>query len=433
MSQHEHTLDRRHWTLTVVGGMASLIDSASIVTLSVGLKLWKSAFEMNTWEVGVVSAALTFSIALGAMFGGRLSDKYGRVRVFNIDILITALGFTLIALAGHQWSLVAGLIIVGLGAGADLPTSLAVISERAPGGTQGRLVGFTQVMWSIGIIITYTMAFALSGMGLHGIRLINGFWAVVAFATWIYRAFSRSFKSLEVQLVNDAVAASSKSGETREKFSLREILSNGAFLVPLFLTGFFYISRNLLANSWGQFQTYFLTTVTNVEQSTATGIGTLLRIITLVIAIAFIFVADTKARNPMFYICGLVQIATLCLAAFSGGTVLWIFVLALVFYHLSGGFAGEGIYKVWTQESVPVETRATIQGISYSISRFVVGLFALVTPTIMAYSSNLFLWLLVGFACVAYVAGLGFIHYQKGKGIVSTTQKNAPANTTGQN
>ena len=49
-------------------------------------------------------------------------------------------------------------------------------------------------------------------------------------------------------------------------------------------------------------------------------------------------------------------------------------------YNIGNQFAGESIYKVWTQESFPSEARASMQGFINGFSRLCCGLFALVTP-----------------------------------------------------
>ena len=77
----------------------------------------------------------------------------------------------------------------------------------------------------------------------------------------------------------------------------------------------------------------------------------------------------------------------------------------LVLYNLSNPFAGEAIYKVWSQESFPVNARATVQGFTYAIARFVFAGFALVTPTIIAWSPSALFWMLVGLAIVSAFVG----------------------------
>lgn len=116
------------------------MDAALLVTTGITLAIWKDAFQLNTWWVGIISTVLTLAVAMGSLLGGFLSDKFGKIRVFNIDILLVALGTAMVAFAGNVRILLIGLIISGLASGADLPTSLAVISERTSKKVQGKVI-----------------------------------------------------------------------------------------------------------------------------------------------------------------------------------------------------------------------------------------------------------------------------------------------------
>ena len=54
--------------------------------------------------------------------------------------------------------------------------------------------------------------------------------------------------------------------------------------------------------------------------------------------------------------------------------------ITIAFYNFGNPLAGEAIYKVWTQESFPTESRAFLQGVINGFSRLCCGLFAFVTP-----------------------------------------------------
>ena len=125
-------IDQRHWKLAVAAGMASLLDSAAIISVGVGLALWRDHYHLTVWLVGVLGSALTLFIAVGALVGGRLADLFGRGRLFSVTILGYAAGALGVAVAPNAGVLIGSVIVMGIAAGADLPTSLAVLSERSP-------------------------------------------------------------------------------------------------------------------------------------------------------------------------------------------------------------------------------------------------------------------------------------------------------------
>src|SRR5215218_6193280 len=198
MATSEADMNRQHddshvtaqqWRWTILAGMASYLDAGSIVALGVGLALWQEYLGMSSTTVGLLTALGPNAIgaAIGALIGGRLGDLLGRKRIYQYDLLVYAFGILLIAFAVNSPMLFIGTVIVGIAVGADVPTSLALVGEFAPDHARGRLLGFTQIAWSLGPIIVLIVAFALAPLGLLGIRIVFAHLCVFALVTWYLR------------------------------------------------------------------------------------------------------------------------------------------------------------------------------------------------------------------------------------------------------
>lgn len=407
MTRSPRPLSRSHRKLAVAGGMASYLDSGVIISVGIALPIWASAFSLDPWALGAISAGLTFAIAIGALLGGRLADLFGRTRVFNIDVLLYVVGVTLVLFAQDQTVLVIGVMIAGLAAGADLPTSIAVISERAPEGGQGRMVAFTQVMWTIGIVVATLLGFLFSGWGTIGVQLLFAHLAVAGLLTWVVRVFSPSFRRLEVQSVATDADASA--------MPLRQLVQKKPYLHAILLTAAFYITYGVVANTIGQFKTYFLVTVGGATQSVATGFSFAATLIGLTCAILFARAADGPWRNRLFGLGAAGLVGGLLLIVVTGGSVLPVVLVFLIVYNLSNPFCGEAIYKVWTQESFPTNARATAQGITYAIARFVFAGVALVTPALIAWSPSGLFAILAGLALTSAFIGIILIRRSRAR------------------
>ncbi len=74
----------------------------------------------------------------------------------------------------------------------------------------------------------------------------------------------------------------------------------------------------------------------------------------------------------------------------------FIFSVCYVVYMVGYIWIGEPIWKIWTQDFYPVNARASMTGISLGVTRALTAVFALFTPTLMAISPALFLWILFG-------------------------------------
>ena len=154
MNTEVEKMDRKTLSLVLVAGTASYLDSSLLVSLGVALPIWTKILYLSPLVSGFISTLLTLMVALGAVVGGWLSDKFGRVRVFNLDILFVAIGAIIVAFAPNLFILMVGIIIAGIASGADLPTSLAVISERTSSTMYGRSITITQIFWTVGILLS---------------------------------------------------------------------------------------------------------------------------------------------------------------------------------------------------------------------------------------------------------------------------------------
>ncbi|MGP3989793.1 MFS transporter [Streptomyces sp. 3N207] len=419
-------LQGRYWRLAVLSGMASYLDSGLLIGISVSLAIWRESFGMGVWMAGAISAIVAFSIALGSLVGGWLADLFGRRRVYNLDILCYSCGALAIALAPNEEVLLTGVVVAGLAAGADLPTSLAVVSEAVPAWARGRLVAFTQVMWSVGIAVTTLLGFALSTMGQLGTRLIVGHLALAALVTWALRSrlaalsaeapenaspdTSANGASMPSELgspptvpENDAKGAQRPNGP-----ELKGLLKKSV-LLPMAATFLFYVAWGLGANTFGQFGTYFLVTVSDASQSLATGLNLAFLPVQLAMALVFVRVADTAWRDRLFFVAAVVQTVGFAIPSFTGGAVLAGMIAYFVLYQISNPLAGEANYKVWSQLLLPADTRGTSQGLTYALSRATFALVAFFTPALLEFSPSLLLWSITGCMALAMAVGIFII------------------------
>ncbi|MGX1472446.1 UNVERIFIED_CONTAM: inositol transporter-like SP family MFS transporter [Streptomyces canus] len=399
-NQPEPPIEKRLWKVATLSGMASYLDAALIVSIGVNLAIYRDAYDMGVWMAGAISAIVTICIAVGSLVGGRLADVFGRRRLYNLDILCYALGAIIITLAPDDITLLVGVLLAGLAAGADLPTSLAVVSDAAPDHARGRLIAFTQVMWMMGIIVVVFVGFALSDTGMLGARLITGHLAVAALVTWHLR--SRLELATGPDPAQDQVPTEKPAEQ--QGVALRNVWTRAA-LVPMLATFAFYVTWGLGANTMGQFTTYLLVTVSGASQSVATGINLACLPIGLLLTLAFVRIADGPRRDRMFYVATLVQIAAFAIGTLTLGAIVG-FLVFYVLYQLSYPFAGEANYKVWSQLTLPAETRGTTQGITYAVSRGVFAGVAFVTPALLDRSPSLLLWVITGCMALSALAGL---------------------------
>ncbi|MFT3835198.1 MAG: MFS transporter [Micropruina sp.] len=377
--------------------MAFYLDAAMLISVAIALPVWRDHFALGPWEVGILGSGLAYAVAIGALIGGRLGDRFGRLRVLTVDLLVFAIGAVLIVLAPSPGVLVAGVVVVGLAAGADVPTALAVISDAAPDHGRGRLAALTQVLWIAGVLFTYGLGFAVSGLGFAGTQVLTLHLVAVAMVTLMLRL---------------AVGSRMPSPDPVRSVGARRLgLARSAVLLPLLATGAFYLCWNAAATTLGSFGTYFLVTITGLTQSQATGLVLVSFAPSLAIALAFVRLADSRWRDRLFVVAALLQIAAYAAGASSGGTAVWSMVVLVLLYSLSNAFAGEAIYKVWSLLLLPAEVRSTAVGLTYAVARVAAAAFLLVVPVIAEVDAALLLWVLAGSVTLSGLVGLFIIRH----------------------
>lgn len=399
-SQGPAVIPGRVWYRTTVAGMASYLDAAAIISTGTALVLYQDALGLSAGDIGRLSAILTFMIAVGALVGGRLGDLYGRRRVFMTTMALYLAGAVAMLAAGGPGLLYAGVVLLGLAVGADLPVSLSMIAEEAPEGARGKLVSFSHILWIIGIIVAQLLGIVVGNLGETGGRILYGHLAVVALVVMLLR--SRMPESHQWQAVHSG-AAGGTSSDSVDLGALKELV-RGPFLAPMLAVALFYALVNVAANTGGQFTTYMYV---NLAGSTVR-VASTVSFVTFLIAFAATYllmrIVDGKNRMrwfavmAVFYALGYVVPAVF-------GVQLWTLVTMGVVGSIAGAIAGEPMFKIWAQELIPTRFRSTAQGVMIALTRVVAAVVALWTPTLLDISPSVVFWFVAGCIVVGGLIG----------------------------
>jgi sugar porter (SP) family MFS transporter len=117
-------------------------------------------FDLSSLESGLVVAAVPIGAVGGAIFAGRLSDRYGRRLMILISSVVFAAGAIVSGVAPDSEVLVIARLVVGVAIGIASATCPVYISEVAPPDIRGRLVTFFQLSVTVGILVAYLVGLA---------------------------------------------------------------------------------------------------------------------------------------------------------------------------------------------------------------------------------------------------------------------------------
>ncbi|WP_328471373.1 MFS transporter [Actinoplanes sp. NBC_00393] len=393
------------WWVGVVAGMASYIDAAAIVANGIALVIYQETIGVTPGQIGVLSAALTFCIAIGALSGGRLGDRFGRRRVFLATMALIVAGSALLTFSTVFPLLFAGIVLVGLGVGADLPVSLATIAESASGQNRGAILGLSNILWSVGILSAIVISSVAGGWGRLGGQLLYAQVGVVALVLLVLRlGIPESDSWLR--------AGDERRGGVHtvraDKVSIRDLIQP-PYGRPLLALLLFYALTNLAANTAGQFNTYIAANIAGVEVEVFNRVALLAFPVGLLAGVWFMRVVDTPRRMPYFAAGAVLLVIGYLVPAVLGFT-LTTMGAGVVLTGIGGAFAFEGIMKVWTQESFPTMLRSSAQGTIVAFARITAALLALVTPALLDAGARAFYLVLALLVAVGLLIGWREFH-----------------------
>lgn len=165
------------------------IDAYDFTSLSAGSVQLKEEFGLDASTFGLVTAVMAFGAIVGALSGGYFVDRFGRLRMFLINILLFVVATIGAAFAPNYEVLIVFRFLIGVGVGLDVPVAMAFLAEFMAMKKKGRWVESAAAMWSAATITGLLVALILNeaGVGQELWRWLVGLGAVPAIVVLILR------------------------------------------------------------------------------------------------------------------------------------------------------------------------------------------------------------------------------------------------------
>ncbi|MHB2028379.1 MAG: MFS transporter [Acidimicrobiales bacterium] len=187
-SMDEAAIGRKHWLTVFTAGMGFFTDAYDLFIIGTVTVLLTPIFHLSTNQISLLNSISLLASVAGALTFGKLMDKWGRKRMYGVEVAILVLGAILCAFAWNFTSLLIFRLIVGYGVGGDYATSAVITAEYSNRKSRGRLVGSVFAMQGLGLLAGPAIASIFLGVGVpNGIawRLMLGLGAIPA-ASVIY-------------------------------------------------------------------------------------------------------------------------------------------------------------------------------------------------------------------------------------------------------
>lgn len=372
-------MDQESHASTWAVSLTNFLDSGSIVAGASGLTLWQRQFNLSSFQVGLLGAlsANAFGSAIGAIFGGHLSDKYGRKMIYTYDMLLYMLGTIIVVFSVNFPMLLLGFLVTGMAVGAGVPASWTYIGETSGDENRAHDIGISQFSWSMGPVIIFVAGTLLAPMGLMGSRILFAVLTVIAFIAWLLQRKLPESQDWLDQKRREKLT-NTKPHPYRDLFS-----SKISIWSLLFLCGV-YVFWNLVAGAMGFFMPYVYQTVGGLSSLQANMLQAVLWGCTALSGYFGFALFGDKINQRFFFFLGaaMAVIAWIILTYIGFGWIaLWSFV---IIWGLSAGIGAQAWYALWSVELFPTKYRAGTQGIMFFIVRGTAGVWSIIFPMILS-------------------------------------------------
>jgi putative MFS transporter len=139
--------------------LGEFVDGYDLLVVSGALLLLIPKFHLTPGVTGLLGGAAFVGAAVGLFFFGDLTDRIGRRKVFNFNLIGFVVFALLSAIITNVPELFIARFIMGIAIGADIATSMAFLAEISPRSHRGALTGaLPQIAWTVGALCSLAVA-----------------------------------------------------------------------------------------------------------------------------------------------------------------------------------------------------------------------------------------------------------------------------------
>ncbi|WP_312828981.1 MFS transporter, partial [Pantoea anthophila] len=167
--------------LAAVSGYA--MDGFDLLILGFMLPAISVSLALNPSQAGSLVTWTLIGAVIGGIVFGHLSDRFGRIRMLTVTILVFSVFTGLCAVAQGYWDLLAWRTLAGVGLGGEFGIGMALIAEAWPVEKRNRASAWVGIGWQLGVLMAaFITPPLLTLIGWRGMFLVGLLPALVSFA-----------------------------------------------------------------------------------------------------------------------------------------------------------------------------------------------------------------------------------------------------------
>ena len=166
---------RRLGLVALVATFGGLLFGYDTGVINGALRPMTAELGLTPFTEGVVTSSLVFAAAFGAIFGGPLSDRWGRRKTIVLLAVMFFVGTVFCVFTPGFEVLVLGRILLGLAVGGASTVVPVFLAEMAPYEIRGSLAGRNELM----IVVGQLAAFVVNAIIGNALGHLDGVWRIM--------------------------------------------------------------------------------------------------------------------------------------------------------------------------------------------------------------------------------------------------------------
>ncbi|NKY17847.1 MFS transporter [Tsukamurella spumae] len=417
-------MTRLHFVAVGVIGLGLFFDQYENFLAATIATVLKKDFALGADELKVLLASAFIGQFIGALFMGRLADRYGRRTAFMLNLALYSAASLAGAFSPNAAFLVVTRFIAGIGIGGEFALADSYLSDILPKNVRGKYISLAYVVSFLGVPVVGFAArwltphvFEIGGAELPGWRLLFVFGAFGSLLVWLVRrGLPESPRWLEAQGRYDEADAIVRRLEAQARAEGRVLAEPDAALRPVASRS---ITIRALFRPPYRRRTVMLWIVSALEVFGYYGFGTIAPLVLLAkgysIQTSLLFVALSYIGYPLgaalalpiverierrYLVIGSAGLMAVFGVWFGFATSPVQIVLAGFLYTLASNLFSNA-YHVYLADSYPTAIRGTAAGAAYSLSKLVTAFLPFVLLPILDDHGSVWVFAVVAAAMLA--------------------------------
>ncbi len=382
-------LTRASRFLIVTASLGLFLDGFSVVGFGGALLGINATLHPSALILGLLASTIFIGEMIGTLVSGAIVDRFGRRPVFLIDMGILIAASLAFLLPQTPLSITILRLVVGICVGADMNSSMAMITESSPRKQRGKFSGLVQTYWFGGGAVGSVVSIGVYALGgLHAWPFILASVAVPALVIVGLRArVSETSRWQQTQVLGSLssrmTSVSTPSVATIDEVPMGKTLFRGRGFYLLVFYAMMWALSGFGGSIVGIYSTVIVKEISSKPSPTfALSAAAVFYIIDAIAGLVVAFLVLRRVgRRPTVIWSFIIPTVLFCLA----GLMLKDHIVAMVMFGVGGAvlLSGTGnMYFVYT-ELFPTAVRGRAIGISNAFGKVSSLIGVLIFPSLV--------------------------------------------------